>query len=197
MKKFKGLLLIGVIALMLVGCGKTFDTDESAVYVKKGGKIIGASVEEFDESKYDKDELSAFIDKAIDEYNKEHSTGSVSLGKLTVENNKAILFLTYESPSDYTEFNGEEIFVGTIVDAMAAGYDFNESYYAVKGTELGDLTSIDKIDDDLKVVILKEHIGVKVDGTIKYISSNLKIKDKKTAKAKKDASTEYTVVIYK
>ena len=133
----------------------------------------------------------------IKEYNKEHSSGSVSLGKLTVENNKATLFLAYESPSDYTEFNGEEIFVGTIVDAMAAGYDFNELYYAVKGTELGDLTSIDKIDDDLKVVILKEHIGVKVDGTIKYISSNLKIKDKKTAKAKKDASTEYTVVIYK
>ena len=164
---------------------------------KKNGKITGVSIEAFDKSYYSEEELSDFVEKTIKEYQQENGDSSVKLESLKVEEGKATLYINYETPTDYAKFNGEELFVGTILDAMAAGYNLDTTYYEVSGTTLGTATSIDLIDDDYKVVIVKEKIRVIVPGKIKFVSDNLTIIDKNTVTPTNKNATGYSIIIYK
>ena len=197
MKKMKVTLLIAIIAIVLMGCGSAFKTDESAIKINKNGKVVGASIESFDKSYYSEDELSAFVENTIKDYQKDNGDSSIKLIDLKVEEGKATLFLEYETPTDYSKFNGEELFVGTIVDAMAAGYSLDGAYYTVDGVTLGSTTTIDLIDDDLKVVIVKEKLKVIVPGKIKYVSENISIIDKNTVTPSNKDAAGYMVIIYK
>lgn len=197
MKKISITLIISLILVLLVGCGSRIKTDESAISVKKNGKITGVSIEAFDKSYYSEEELSDFVEKTINEYQQENGDSSVKLESLKVEEGKATLYINYETPTDYAKFNGEELFVGTILDAMAAGYNLDTTYYEVSGTTLGTATSIDLIDDDYKVVIVKEKIRVIVPGKIKFVSDNLTIIDKNTVTPMNKNATGYSIIIYK
>ncbi|MBO4213690.1 MAG: hypothetical protein J5876_01745 [Lachnospiraceae bacterium] len=197
MKKISITLIISLILVLLVGCGSGIKTDESAISVKKNGKITGVSIEAFDKSYYSEEELSDFVEKTIKEYQQENGDSSVKLESLKVEEGKATLYINYETPTDYAKFNGEELFVGTILDAMAAGYNLDTTYYEVSGTTLGTATSIDLIDDDYKVVIVKEKIRVIVPGKIKFVSDNLTIIDKNTVTPTNKNATGYSIIIYK
>ncbi|MBR5789784.1 MAG: hypothetical protein IKX99_06740 [Lachnospiraceae bacterium] len=62
---------------------------------------------------------------------------------------------------------------------------------------MGTATSIDLIDDDYKVVIVKEKIRVIVPGKIKFVSDNLTIIDKNTVTPTNKNATGYSIIIYK
>ena len=196
MKKIR-LAIVLITALLLMGCSSEFKTDESAIKVNKNGTVVAASVEEFDKSYYSEEELSAFVENTIKAYQKENGEASVSLESLKVEEGKATLFINYETPTDYAKFNGEELFVGTVLDAMAAGYNLNGTYYTIDGVTVGSSTTIDFIDDDLKVVIVKEKVRVIVPGKIKYISDNISIIDKNTVVPSNKDAAGYMIIIYK
>ena len=50
---------------------------------------------------------------------------------LTVEDGTAKLRMDYETVDDYTAFNGVELYEGKIVQALAAGYDFDTDFVGV------------------------------------------------------------------
>ncbi|MCR4750371.1 MAG: hypothetical protein K5877_11340 [Lachnospiraceae bacterium] len=197
MKKIRLAALLTLTAILLMGCSSEFKTDESAIKVNKNGTVVAASIEEFDKSYYSEEELSTFVKNSIEEYQKANGASTVKMESLKVEEGKATLFINYETPTDYAKFNGEELFVGTVLDAMAAGYNLNGTYYTVDGVTLGSTTTIDFIDDDLKVVIVKEKVRVIVPGKIKYISDNLTIVDKNTVTPSDKNASGYSVIIYK
>jgi hypothetical protein len=99
-----------------------------------------------------------------------------------VVNETATLILEYASPEDYSRFNGIDLFVGTVAEALAAGYDFNVDFADVSGDTPVESSSSDFISQDgYKVVIIKTNTNVNVSGNICYVSQeNVSLVDKKT-----------------
>lgn len=172
----KKMISIGLACIMtaglLTGCGKSFEADCNTVYVEEKGNIISASIEKLDKDYYKEDELEAFIDEKVEAYQKEHDKNSVKVSDFSVKDDKAELFMKYAGYEEYQEFNGVTLFAGTVPQALAAGYDFDVEFTKVKDAKASGKADSSKIkESDYKVVILSEKIDVKVDGEVKYISS--------------------------
>lgn len=167
--------------VLLAGCGTDYYTKESTVFVEKNKSIVATDVEEFDTDSYDEDELKKYVEETIDSFN-DSNDGSLKLKKLTVEDGSASLTIKYKNADEYTSFSGTEIFVGTIAEALAAGYDFDADFAKVDD---GTVTSSDKSafmdEEGYKVVIYMGTGNVCVPSNIKYASiNNTKLTDSKT-----------------
>lgn len=168
---------------LLVGCGNKLEVEESTVYVDKDGSVISVDVESFEKDYYDEAELKDFIEEEVKTYTSENGKKSVSLEDVTVEDATATLKLKYASAEDYSGFNGIELYTGTVVKAMAAGYDFNVDFVSVEdGSVTGTATKEDVLEnDDYRIAIIKANTDVMVDGTILYVSSeNVSVTGKNT-----------------
>lgn len=208
MKK-KVIIIICISVLVLAGIavgvfffikGQTFKTEESAVYVKKNGKIIEAGIEEFDTSVYEEAELESFINKEVEGYNATIGEERIKVQEVLVENNIATMYLEYASAEDYEAFHGETFFAGSFKDALETGYLTDMEFYSVYDETVGASVTLGEVTgEELKVVIMEERMGIHVKGTIVYISKNLELIDKDTVSLLEDVQDveNYIVVIYK
>lgn len=181
----KKIISIGLVCVLLTGlltaCGKKLDVDRNTVYVKKNGSITGVSIEDFKEDNYSEEELKEFIDEKVEAFQKEHDKKSVKVSDFSVEEGVAKLYTEYAGYEEYEKLVNVTLFSGTVPQALAAGYEFDTEFTAVKdGKASGKAKSEDITGSESKVVILSEKIDVKVDGTVTHISSDytaMKAKD--------------------
>ena len=209
MKKIRCISMAFVLCVgLLTGCGTTFTADENTVYVEKSGKVLTVDVETFEEGYYSEDELRDFINEEVDAYTADNGNGSVKLSKLTVEDGIAKMEMAYKTVEDYTAFNGIELYQGTAVKALAAGYRFDVDFSKVTEGQISGSATKDEIyeQDDLQVVIIKANTNVQVDGDIKYVSTeNVTVNGTNTVTIsnggdEEDTSFEtdvYTYIVYK
>lgn len=177
-----GLLAAAVFA---AGCG-SYDANENTLFIKKNGQVVETSVMTYDASYYDAAELESFINEELAAYDGE---GEVTLENFEMEGRDATLTLTYSSGEAYAEFNKRTFFSGNVVQAQAAGFDFNVPFYSAESGASGDTESDDNaasretvIDDpNLYAVVLSENCTVEVSGRIVFYSVNVFPSDKKTA----------------
>ena len=201
MKKGTIVLILGMLAAVIfAGCGSKLDVDKNTIALQKNGNILEAAVEDFSESYYSEEELTAYINEAVDTYVSENGDKSVSVTDSKVENGKAYLTLKYENIDNFSDFTGIESFSGSVIEAQSAGYDFDVDFCAV-GDEAGpDTVSSDVVlsADDLKVFIVKDNSDIIVPGTIVYFSAegtSLSAKDT-VAVAPKESDTDESVLVY-
>ena len=193
-KKAVIIIIIAVVILILAGAGvfyfmhkknvedNSFVATQTAICIKKDGTVVEAGIEEFDSTIYDQLELDTFIRGEVADYNTSVGAEKIKVQQITVENNVATMYLEYSSPQDYAAFHGETFFVGTMQEAIEAGYMENIEFYAVYEETLGRKMTVEEISaEGLKVLVMKEHIGVYIKGKMHYISSNMKVIDKNTA----------------
>lgn len=160
-------------AVLIAGCGAVkLDADESVVYVDKKGAVTFLDVQAFDQSMYDEEELKSFLEDEIGTYTDQYGRNTVKLGDLTVADGIAKLTLSCQSAEDFARYNGIEMYQGRIVDSLAAGYVFDGEFVKVEsGTVVGEATKQEIYQEsDLKVVILKSELDVRVEGEICYVS---------------------------
>jgi hypothetical protein len=164
-------LFIGIF--LLGGCGSAYSADESTVFIKKDGSVVSTDVEEFDTDTYDEDGLKTYIDETISAYNDENGKDSVKRKSLSVKDGTATLTLAYASASDYTKFTGTDIFTGSIAEALAAGYSFDDEFASVADGEftLCDDNSEFLNESGYKVVIIRGNTTVNVKGKIAYVTT--------------------------
>ena len=178
-------LLIGIVTtvVLILLSKRTFDTSESAVYVKKSGEILCASIEKLDKDYYSAADLNQYVEEQVSNYNLQ-SKNAVKITSFKEDDQKIRLFIKYDNAKAYEEFNGQEFFAGSLSQAKSAGYKIPKNAPS---------------DSDLKVVIMEEKIGVKVDGEIVYYSDNMKkLNDHMvTFKDSKEQETQLIWVIYK
>lgn len=190
MKK-KVLLLIASItcAALFSGCGKDYDAKKSTVFVSKNGSVVSTDIESFDTDTFDTDDLQKYVDESIKSYN-EANDGSVKLKSLSVEKKKAVLKIKYDSADEYTDFNGTELFSGTIAEALAAGYEFDVEFASIDDKSIKSCEKSEFMDNDgYKVVIYKGKSNISVDADILFTSTeNIKLIDSKTVEVKKGSS---------
>lgn len=167
-------ILVIIMAVFVFGsCGVDYaETDTNTVYVLKNGKIVSTDIEAFDEKKYDGEKLDSYLKDIVDTYNKENEKDSLKKKSLTVEENVATLVLEYANGDVYEEVNGVEFFAGTIKEAQAAGYTFDDSYAKMKDGKAVTATADDFIKgEDYKVVIIKSNTKVVVPGEVCFVST--------------------------
>ncbi len=198
MKKRMLILVMAAAGMgLMAGCG-SLDVDSNTICLGKNGKITEGLVEDFSKDYYDEAELEAYINEAVETYGKEHKKGDVKVSDYRVEEQKAYLTLKYKNTDAYGEFNGVDIFHGTIVEAQAEGYDFDTDFVKVEdgkaagAAEAGDVLA----DEEKKVLILHENMDIIVPGTILYVSKGVEVTAKDTVKVPEKEDTAVAQVVY-
>lgn len=198
MKKRILILTLAAAGLGLMsGCG-SMDVDSNTISVEKNGKIMEGLVEDFSKDYYEEAELEAYINQAVDDYAATHKKGDVKVSDYRVEDQKAYLTLKYKNADSYGDFNGVDIFHGTVVEAQAEGYDFDTSFLKVEDGKTGARTDAKKVleEEENKVFILHENMDIVVPGTILYVSEGVEVTSKDTVKIPKKEDTAVAQVVY-
>ena len=203
--KMKKIICVGFTMILcmglLSGCSKKTDVDTSTVFIEKKGKITSVDVEALDKEYYYEAELESYITDHVNDYTSENGN-TVEMASFTVTDQVAKLQMQYDSYEDYTAFNGIELYDGTVVEAEAAGYDFDTDFISASDEDTKKVSKDDVLaDDNNKVVIIKANVDVKVDGTILYVSKeNTKVTEKNKVSITGEGSAEeaaLTYIIYK
>ena len=118
-----------------------------------------------------------------------------------VEEKKAYLTLQYEDAETFSDFSGVECFSGSIVEAQAAGYDFDLDFYPVtegKADKKSVKGSTLLKEDDLKVLIVKANSDLIVPGKIVYVSADGTevTSEKQVNVTQKKQDTDEAVLVY-
>lgn len=165
------LLITSVLAVVLViviilaifvfgGFGTSYESNTNTVYLLEDGKVISNSVEDFDENAYSKDDLKAYVKEAVDTYNAENEK-AVKQKSLNVKDGKAILVMEYATVEDFESFEGTEVFVGSIAEALKAGYTFEADFANVSGGKIVVGNSDEFMNGgDYQVMIVKANVNV-------------------------------------
>ena len=165
------IIVIGIFAFGSCGVDYT-ETDTNTVYVLKDGKIVSTDIEKFDQSTYDSEKLKTYLASIVNTYNQENGEKSLKQKVLTVEENVATLVLEYADTKVYTDINGVELFTGTIQEAKAAGYNFEETYAKMKDGKAIVAASEEFMgSEEYKVVIIKSNTKVVVPGEVCFVST--------------------------
>ena len=200
-KRVTVLAALAVAAANIAGCSK-FSPEETAVSVGKDGEITAAVIEQLDQDYYKEDELKTAIDEAVAEFAAQNGEDSVSVEKYETEERKVTLIMKYADADTYAEFNNVAFFAGDMVAAGGAGYDFDTTFQSVeKGTVVDESVSSDEVLNsyNYNVVILEEEMAVEVPGKIVYVSSNVEVTGKNSARvlgsqeeSQAETETEFT-----
>lgn len=186
MKKTKGLLLTVMALGLLTGCSK-FSPEETAVSVGKDGAITAAVIDKLDQSYYDAEELKANVESSVSEYNGDAGEDTITVEKFEIgEEGDVELFMKYASCKDYAEFNNVDFYVGDITDGYNnGGYRFETGFYQVeKGKITGEEMQREEIfqGSNHPMIVFSEDMAVEVPGKILYVSSNVEVTGKKSAR---------------
>ena len=165
------LVLVIILAIVVLGGCSSYEADTNTVYILENGKVVSNSVESFDENAYSKDDLKSYIKESVNAYNAENGD-TVKQKSLKVKDGVAKLVMEYANEDVYEDFEGVDIFVGSVVEAVAAGYTFEGEFANVADGAPKACTSEEFLSGDYKVVIIKANVNVALDeAQICYVSS--------------------------
>lgn len=209
-KKTAAVLLCIFLSMeLLSGCGTSVNVSERLVDVGKKGTVTYYDVYNFDKDYYDENELKTSLEEMCDSYNEENGSGSVRIESFTVEDEKAKLSLRCKTPEDFSKVTGMNLYQGKVVNALAEGYRFDVDFQKVEnGAKTGSATKQDIYGEgDLKVVIIKADVNVKVAGDICFVSDenvevtgtdSVSIRETDSTEDAKEPMTEQeTYIVYK
>lgn len=129
-KKFLAAGLSGLLILSLTGCGQAAKLPETVVntslVVEKDGKVTSYLVNTFDKDFYNLDGLTQMVEEEAEEFNAAHT--EVTENPLTVKTVQALeggsmvqVVQEFADTDSYAEYNEQELFYGTRVEALAEG----------------------------------------------------------------------------
>lgn len=166
------LIVVIAIAVYVIGGFGIKTGDENSVYILKNGKVLSTNIEAFDEGQYSKSELKSYMKEVISDYNEVNGSGFVKQKKFKLKDGVAKSVLQYMDADVFTDFYGTELFVGTVAEAIEAGYSFDIPFASVSGS-VKEASSEDFLTDDTyKVAIIRANTKIMVEGTIYYISTD-------------------------
>ena len=159
------IVLITVVLLVGLGaCGSSGDDDyaESTMVVAKRGRVSERLIENFDKDYYSLDELKGEFETSISQYNDNIGGAEIRLKKLELNGSLLTVDLEFTGPSDYENFTGESLFVGTVKDAYDNGYTMDVTLKGVdkdshseEDLELSSYYDIRKIAGSLRALAIR------------------------------------------
>ena len=204
MKKF---MMMGVLAAFILGmtaCGTEDASVEenlmNSISIEKDGSIKSIIVEDFTESYYSVEDLKNMIQDTITDYRKQDPDSEITLETCEMVDQKVKVVLKYNSADTYSGYNSETLFVGTVQEAYAEGYDMNMSLTGTdkEGTKIGRQELLNMGENHIMImenVIKDGTLRVNCYDTILYTGNGI------TPIAKKKVDVEptkgYSVIVFK
>lgn len=170
-----------VMALLtLTGCGSG-SMEVSSVTIDKEGHISNVIYEAFDKEYYSLEELSDMASKEVSEYNSEYISPKIALDKVeTVDDGSfARVSMNYDSASDFSNFNDESLFYGTIEEAENAGFTVSAELIDNDGVKIDG--SFAKDHPDRHIIITTDKSNIIAPFNIEYMSKGVSLSGKKEA----------------
>ncbi|MBO5208636.1 MAG: hypothetical protein J6B68_04740 [Lachnospiraceae bacterium] len=180
MQKWKLTLLVMAAACVMAGCSKFNLPDINTVSVQKDGSIKQTIVEQFERNYYDVDELTAMAQEKVEKFS--NGTDSIVCDSIEAKDGKVVVEMTYQTGTDYAEFNNRELFSGTVAEANAQGYSLKDAV-TEDGTDISEEQLAEVNENHVVVIQTKEgeELDVEVYGKILYTSGNIILSGKKVA----------------
>ena len=189
---FLGFLLLG----LLTGCSNYEEYGKNIMEFSKDGQIEETLLESFEESYYSKEELISSIEAEVSSYNDGSESALVALESCEVEEQKAVVHMSYASAEDYAAFNHVNVFHGDISGFVESPY---HAYVDLKDMEGGEIpfSSLVASGEAYQVVVVDVDCIVEVSGTICYVSEGVESISKKAADITLDDEAVYAYIVYK
>ena len=119
-----------LLAVLLSGCGKAaepVEITEPTLVISGDGRVTAYLVGEFDKSYYDLSELKAMAEEEAARYGSASQNGLAPVTVTSVEaaqdgSGRIVVAYGFDSADSYKGFIGNELFYGTVEDAVAQGY---------------------------------------------------------------------------
>lgn len=130
MKNIKLAAGLCLLVLLLSGCGQTAvpeEISEPSLVIGSDGGVTAYLVGQFDKSYYDLSELAAMAREEAAEFGRPSSDGTMPVTVDSVENvqdgsGRVVVAYHFDGTASYKEFLGNELFYGTVGEALAQGY---------------------------------------------------------------------------
>lgn len=130
MKNIKLAAGLCLLVLLLSGCGQTAvpeEISEPSLVIGSDGGVTAYLVGQFDKSYYDLSELAAMAREEAAEFGRPSSDGTMPVTVDSVENvqdgsGRVVVTYHFDGTASYKEFLGNELFYGTVGEALAQGY---------------------------------------------------------------------------
>ncbi|MBE5827739.1 MAG: hypothetical protein E7307_14040 [Butyrivibrio sp.] len=173
-------LAMAMALLTMTGCGQGAN-EVSSVTIDKDGHISNVIYETFDKEYYSLEELSEMASKEVSEYNSEYISPKISLDKVeTVDDGAFVkLSMNYDSASDFSNFNDESLFYGTLEEAEAAGYRMSGELIDSNGVKIE--SSFAQDHPDRHIIITTDKSNIIAPFNIEYTSKGVTLLGKKEA----------------
>ncbi len=186
-----------LVLLMLTACGSAEPEEISTIEVQKDGSIIQSTVGSFDKDYYSKEDLESFAKEEIQSYSAS-GDGTIELSDISMlDDGNVKLTLKFDNSETYTAFEGKTLFMGTIAQAIVAGYEPSGYMTPVEEGESADASVKVKEADytmDMNILVVQEQYEVTVPGEILWVSS---VGTKLTGESSVQINTdELTYIIY-
>ncbi len=196
MKKLTFLSVLVIMIVTLGGCRKgnvsikTSGIEANTMLIKSDGIVQVATVEEFNESYYDMDELREYINDNLAKFNEEvGNETAVVLDDLDKKRDKAIMVLEYQNLDYYAQFNEVEAkqitkLTAKELEELPTTFESAQEEESISKSDLATL-------ENINVVVLEEEYNLIVSEKIKYYANG-------TLNGAKEIHTfpEGTVVVY-
>ena len=198
MRKVTLVLLGTLLLLVMTGCGKNKvsitaeDVTTNTLVIKEDNKVQSSIVEDFDKEYYSKEELEAFINEEVTDYNEKNGEDQIKMHSIHVANQKASVVFNYNDIDDYSLFNGTNAKLLTTSQVLEA--DSSLSTLEFVDAKSGDIVSSETAfsKESATVLVIQEPLDIKIDGTILYYSNAQKV-DKGVLQADGE---DITVVVF-
>lgn len=186
-----------LVLLMLTACGSAEPEEISTIEVQKDGSIIQSTVGSFDKDYYSKEDLESFAKEEIQSYSAS-GDGTIELSDISMlDDGNVKLTLKFDNSETYMAFEGKTLFMGTIAQAIVAGYEPSGYMTPVEEGESADASVKVKEADytmDMNILVVQEQYEVTVPGEILWVSS---VGTKLTGESSVQINTdELTYIIY-
>ena len=184
------LIIAIIIGIILIVFGGGYKPDKTGIFVYGDGTILSAEVSDFDnsqfeEDRYDDDELEDFVDKSIEEFNEanadEEVSKPVSLKRLSTSSDKATLILKFAKPEFLTKFYGTlDTCPVKLIEVCKVSEGKPEAFEGLVGSD-GNAVDVAtaKANEDYTLVKIIGDTQVECDGDVVYRSSNLSLDDER------------------
>ena len=180
-------LLLGAAAVS--GCSRgagteAFAPEESSLYLMGDGTVASASVESYEADYYSAEELKAYVENALEEFNGAAESGDgeengAVLKECTMEEGFARIIIEFPDPEEYLRFaeaypeeDGEgqlkTLDIVPVPDGVTKGYLVGASFKDAKGNtvEYNEITKQNR----LSVAAVEGPASIYLEGGVRYYS---------------------------
>lgn len=185
MKKWFRLMLVACLSMFLYGCAGTAEKQGNdavtGIVVQKDGKIIHTIYEDFRENYYSVEELNDMIEQTIQQYQKKNPGASITLEQCELLDGQVVrVKMTYDNCDTYSQFNGCNLFVGTVQQAYERGLTLDFYLSSVSGKEKSTITKKELLNmGEHHIVISDEEMELELETNILFATDTARILGKK------------------